>query len=38
MQIMKEFWDETDHAGFNLTSLNLRDQAERLKKKIPNDS
>ena len=35
---MKEFWDETDHAGFNLTSLNLRDQAERLKKKIPNDS
>lgn len=20
MQIMKEFWDETDHAGLNLTS------------------
>ena len=29
---MKEFWDETNHAGLNLTSSNLRYRAKRLKK------
>ena len=32
MQIMKELLDETDNAGLNLTSQNLRDQAGRLEK------
>lgn len=36
MQTMKELWDETDRAGLNLTSQNLRDQAARLEETFGN--